>query len=154
MSKTAVRFIFSLALVASGSTWAPAQEATATPTKKPVTKEVHQESTPHKKPGPEENPEDSGTRKKVSATAIHEAVLKTRESKAKAKAKAKAEAQAKAVDLNHASKEELKKLPGVTDAFADAIIASRPYKSKADVVTKNAIPIGLYQSLRKKIAAK
>ena len=66
----------------------------------------------------------------------------------------KAAAEVKAVDINHASKAELKKLPGMTDAYADAIITKRPYKTKAELVIKNAIPMALFQTLRKQVAIK
>lgn len=66
----------------------------------------------------------------------------------------RAAAEAKAVDINHASKAELKKLPGMTNAYVDAIIAKRPYKTKAELVIKNAIPMALFQTLRKQVAVK
>jgi DNA uptake protein ComE-like DNA-binding protein len=53
------------------------------------------------------------------------------------------------VDLNTASKEDLMKLPGVDDATADKIIASRPYTSKSELVKKNV----LTQEEMKKIEA-
>lgn len=74
--------------------------------------------------------------------------------KVKERAKADADAKATAVDINHANKAELMKLPGVTDAYAAEIIAKRPYKVKADLVVKSVIPFALYQSLRRKVAAK
>lgn len=74
--------------------------------------------------------------------------------KAKARAKEDAEALAKAVDINSASKEQLKTLPGITDAYADKIIAGRPYLSKAFLVTKNVLPQDLYLALRKRIVAR
>jgi competence protein ComEA len=98
--------------------------------------------------------EDTATPKKPQPKAVLDAKAKAREKKAKERAKAEAEAKAKAVDINRATKEELKKLPGITDAYADAIIAKRPYKSKAELVTKNAIPLGPYQIIRKQVAAK
>ncbi len=58
------------------------------------------------------------------------------------------------VDINSASKDELKKLPGIGDAEADKIIAGRPYLTKAHLVTHNIIPAGLYQSLRDRIVAR
>ncbi len=58
------------------------------------------------------------------------------------------------VDINSASKDQLKKLPGVGDAEADKIIAGRPYLSKAHLVTRNIIPAGLYQALRERIVAR
>ncbi|WP_285575101.1 ComEA family DNA-binding protein [Geothrix limicola] len=92
--------------------------------------------------------------KKAPTTAEQAARAKAREKLRQAKAKADAEAKAKAVDINHATKAELVKVPGITETYADAIIAKRPYRSKADLVTKNAIPKGLYQSVRKLVAAK
>lgn len=82
------------------------------------------------------------------------AQTKAMAAKAKARAKAKAEADAKAIDINSATKEQLKTLPGVTDAYADKIIAGRPYLSKGFLVTKNIIPEGLFQSIRYRIAAR
>ena len=92
--------------------------------------------------------------KKPMPKALQEAKAKAREKRIQAKAKADAEAKAKAVDINHASLDELKKIPGITDAYAAAIIAKRPYKSKADLVTHDVIPNGLFQSIRKQVAAR
>ena len=60
----------------------------------------------------------------------------------------------KPVDINSASKAELKKLPGVDDAKADKIIAGRPYLSKAHLVTHHIIPLGEYIVLSKLIIAR
>jgi len=60
----------------------------------------------------------------------------------------------KAVDINNASKAELKTLQGVDDALAAKIIAGRPYPSKANLVTHNIIPAGLYLQLKQRIIAK
>lgn len=59
----------------------------------------------------------------------------------------------KAVDINSASKAELKTLPGIDDARAAKIIAGRPYRSKAFLVTNNIIPLGTYDQIRKQIIA-
>jgi DNA uptake protein ComE-like DNA-binding protein len=98
--------------------------------------------------------EDESPAKKPKPKALQEAQAKYRAKKAADKAKADDEAKAKAVDVNHATLEELKKIPGITDAYAAGIIAKRPYKSKAELVTKNAIPMGVYQGIRKLVAAK
>lgn len=74
--------------------------------------------------------------------------------KAKAKAKAKAEADANLVDINSATKEQLKAIPGLTDAYAEKIIAGRPYLSKAHLVTKEVLPLGIYHSIRGRVAAR
>jgi DNA uptake protein ComE-like DNA-binding protein len=60
----------------------------------------------------------------------------------------------KLVDINSASKAELKTLPGIDDALADKIIAGRPYVSKAVLVTGKIITPGEYLSIKKQIIAK
>ncbi len=60
----------------------------------------------------------------------------------------------KIVDINSASKAELKTLQGVDEALAAKIIAGRPYLSKANLVTHNIIPAGLYMQLKQQIIAK
>jgi DNA uptake protein ComE-like DNA-binding protein len=59
----------------------------------------------------------------------------------------------KQVDINAASRAELKKLPGIGDAEAAKIIAGRPWLTKADLVTKNVLPEGIYVSIRDRIIA-
>jgi competence protein ComEA len=58
------------------------------------------------------------------------------------------------VDINSASKEELKKLPGIGDADADKIIAGRPYLSKAHLQTHNVVSPGVYLGLRQLVVAR
>jgi competence protein ComEA len=60
----------------------------------------------------------------------------------------------KAVDINSASKAELKTLRGIDDARADKIIAGRPYLSKAFLVTRNIVPAGAYQTIKGQIIAR
>jgi DNA uptake protein ComE-like DNA-binding protein len=57
------------------------------------------------------------------------------------------------VDINSASRKELKTLPGVGDAEAGRIIAGRPYLSKTDLVSDAGIPTGVYLSIRHRIVA-
>ena len=66
----------------------------------------------------------------------------------------KAKAAGKWVDINSASKAELKTLPGIDDALANKIIAGRPYKSKAFLITNKIIPPGAYQAIRDQVIAK
>lgn len=61
---------------------------------------------------------------------------------------------AKLVDINSASRAELKTLQGVGDAEAARIVAGRPYLSKAELVTKNVLPEGVYVALKNQIVAK
>jgi DNA uptake protein ComE-like DNA-binding protein len=71
-----------------------------------------------------------------------------------AKAKSAKPASTLLVDINSASKAELKKLPGIDDTQADKIIAGRPYLSKADLVTRNIISQGSYEGLKRNVIAK
>jgi competence protein ComEA len=57
----------------------------------------------------------------------------------------------KLVDINSAKKEELMKLPGISAAQADQIIAGRPFGSKAWLVSKNIVPGITYQAIKNKI---
>ena len=63
-------------------------------------------------------------------------------------------AQAGLIDINHASKDELDKLPGIGAARADAIIKGRPYKGKDDLVNKKIIPKSTYDGIKDRIIAK
>lgn len=76
--------------------------------------------------------------------------------KAKAAAKKSKAAPPKVepVDINSATKEELKKLPGIGDADADKIIAGRPYLTKAHLQTHNIVSPGVYQALSPLVVAK
>jgi len=62
-------------------------------------------------------------------------------------------APAKRVDINSASRAELKTLPGIGDAEAERIIAARPYPSKAKLGAEKVIPDQTYQAIRDMIVA-
>ena len=62
-------------------------------------------------------------------------------------------APAEQIDINSASRAQLKTLPGIGDAEADKIIAGRPYLSKAELVSKNVLATGPYTSIKKRIVA-
>src|SRR5262245_14933487 len=58
-----------------------------------------------------------------------------------------------AIDVNSASRAQLKTLPGIGDAEAERIVARRPYRSKADLVEHGVLPVGVYLSIKGRIIA-
>jgi competence protein ComEA len=74
--------------------------------------------------------------------------------KAKATEQVKAAAKAELIDINTATDQQLKSLPGVSDGYAKKIIENRPYKKKDQLVSKKIIPKGTYDKIKDLIIAK
>jgi DNA uptake protein ComE-like DNA-binding protein len=57
------------------------------------------------------------------------------------------------LDINTATAEQLKALPGIGDAYSEKIINGRPYQRKDELVQKKILPRATYEGIKYKIVA-
>jgi competence protein ComEA len=72
----------------------------------------------------------------------------TKESKPAAKEKKEL------IDINTASADDLKNLPGIGEAYSKKIVENRPYKRKDELVKKKIIPEATYDKIKNEIIAR
>lgn len=75
-------------------------------------------------------------------------------SSAASTAKTTASSASSLLDINTATLDQLKALPGIGDAYAQKIVAGRPYARKDELVQKKIIPQSTYNKISGMIIAK
>jgi DNA uptake protein ComE-like DNA-binding protein len=67
--------------------------------------------------------------------------------------KAAKESKTELIDINTATEEQLKALPGIGNTYSRKIITGRPYTSKEQLVSKKVVPKAAYEKVKDMISA-
>ncbi|HXG03955.1 MAG TPA: helix-hairpin-helix domain-containing protein [Candidatus Binatia bacterium] len=89
----------------------------------------------------------------VPGPALGQAKKEPAKSETKAAEKPAAEKKAP-LDINSATEEQLRTLPGIGEAYAKKIIEGRPYKRKDELVKKKILPEATYDKIKDQIVAR
>jgi len=57
------------------------------------------------------------------------------------------------IDVNHATLDQLLKVPGMTRSWAARIVRFRPYRSKADLLDRGVITSAVYNRIKDNVIA-
>jgi DNA uptake protein ComE-like DNA-binding protein len=57
------------------------------------------------------------------------------------------------IDINHATTEELMKVPGLTRSWAERIVRYRPYHAKSDLLDKGVVTVEVYDRVKDYVIA-
>jgi len=87
----------------------------------------------------------------ITITGLH---AKASGTAGQAKSTASATPKAALEDLNSATEDQLKELPGIGDAYAKKIVEGRPYAKKTDLVRKKIVPAATYNKIADKVIAR
>jgi DNA uptake protein ComE-like DNA-binding protein len=90
----------------------------------------------------------------LSLAALLAAPAFAKDNKPAAKPATTTAAKHEAIDINSCSQADLAALPGVGDAYAQKIVAGRPYKEKSDLLHKKIVPASVYSKIKNDIVAK
>jgi DNA uptake protein ComE-like DNA-binding protein len=77
----------------------------------------------------------------------------TAQSASTKKPAAAAAATADKIDINTATADQLKAVPGIGDAYAKRIIDGRPYTAKNQLASRGILPQGVYDKIKDQIIA-
>jgi DNA uptake protein ComE-like DNA-binding protein len=76
-----------------------------------------------------------------------------RDSRGVPKTSANAPAPEARIDINHASVDELLKVPGMTSSWAGRIVRFRPYRTKQDLLERGVVTSEVYDRIKDYVIA-